>query len=57
MNMKGITKSKIVSQVNTIINSSYLFIGYREFGNLIGKKINKFKSEPDLNLKEKKINF
>ena len=55
MNMKGITKSKIVSQVNTIINSSYLFIGYREFGNLIGKKINKFKSEPDLNLKEKNI--
>ena len=43
MNMKGITKSKIVSQVNTIINSSYLFISYREFGNLIGKKINKFK--------------
>tara|TARA_B100000085_G_scaffold97805_2_gene88845 strand:- start:12404 stop:15844 length:3441 start_codon:yes stop_codon:yes gene_type:complete len=55
MNMKGITKTKIISQVNTIINTFYLFIGYREFGNMIGKKINKFKNEPDIKLKEKNI--
>ncbi len=55
MNMKGITKTKIISQINTIINTFYLFIGYREFGNMIGKKINKFKNEPDIKLKEKNI--
>ena len=55
MNMKGITKTKIISQVNTIINTFYLFIGYREFGNMIGKKINKFKNEPDIKIKEKNI--
>ena len=55
MNMKGMTRSKIVSQINTIINTSYLFLGYREFGNLIGKKINKFKSETNEKLKEKNI--
>tara|TARA_X000000368_G_scaffold87803_1_gene66774 strand:+ start:3149 stop:6577 length:3429 start_codon:yes stop_codon:yes gene_type:complete len=55
MNMKGISKNKIISQANNIINLSYLFLGYREFGNLIAKKINKYKNESDTKLKEKNI--
>jgi len=37
MNMKGITKEKVVSQVKNIINASYLFLGYIEFANYIEK--------------------
>lgn len=38
MNMKGLTKEKIISQVKQIISSSYLFLGYIEFANYIDKK-------------------
>ncbi len=55
MRMKGISRNKIISQINTIINLSYLFLGYREFGNLIAKRINKFKTETDTKLKNKNI--
>ena len=37
MNMKGLTKEKVVSQVKNIINTSYLFLGYIEFANYIEK--------------------
>ena len=37
MNMKGITRDKIIKQVNKIINDSYLFLGYIEFANYIDK--------------------
>jgi hypothetical protein len=37
MNMKGLTKEKVISQVKNIINSSYLFLGYIEFANYIAK--------------------
>jgi hypothetical protein len=35
--MKGLTKEKIVSQISTMINSSYLFMGYIELANYIQK--------------------
>ena len=38
MNMKGLTKTKVVRQVERIINSSYLFLGYLEFANMIQRK-------------------
>ena len=37
MNMKGLSREKIVKQVNKIINDSYLFLGYIEFSNYIDK--------------------
>ena len=37
MNMKGLSKENVVKQVNTIINNSYLFMGYTEFANYILK--------------------
>ena len=38
MNMEGLTKEKVVSQIKRIINSFYLFMGYTEFSNYISKK-------------------
>ena len=38
MNMTGLTKEKVVTQVKRVINNAYLFMGYTEFGNYISKK-------------------
>ena len=38
MNMEGLTKEKIISQIKRIINNFYLFMGYTEFSNYISKK-------------------
>jgi hypothetical protein len=37
MNMKGLSKEKVIKQVKRIINNSYLFLGYTEFANFILK--------------------
>jgi|LauGreDrversion2_2_1035103.scaffolds.fasta_scaffold00238_4 hypothetical protein len=54
MNMKGLTKEKVISQVKGIINASYLFLGYIEFANYI-EKVKEvkgaFKDEADKQLK------
>jgi len=54
MNMKGIPKEKVISQIKTIINTYYLFVGYIEFSNYIEKiqevKGN-YKNEKDKNVK------
>jgi hypothetical protein len=39
MNMKGIPKDKIISQIKSLINSNYLFLGYGQFANYILKTI------------------
>ena len=44
MNMKNMSKEKVVSQINTLINTSYLFLGYDGFANYITKILN-FNSE------------
>ena len=36
-NMKGLTKEKIVSQIKTLINASYSFMGYTQFANEINR--------------------
>ena len=46
MNMKGLSREKIVKQVNKIINDSYLFLGYIEFANYIDK-ISKVEGDMD----------
>jgi len=40
MNMKGIPKEKVISQIKSLINSNYLFLGYGQFANYIIKTIN-----------------
>lgn len=38
MSMKGLSKEKVIRQINRIINNAYLFVGYTEFANYITKK-------------------
>ena len=37
MYMKGLEKGKVIKQINRIIRTSYLFMGYTEFSNYITK--------------------
>lgn len=39
LNLKGLTKERVVQQINTIINKSYRFMGYGEFANYIDRMI------------------
>ena len=39
MNLRGLSKAKVVSQVEKLINASYAFFGYIEFANYIARKI------------------
>ena len=38
MNMKGLSKEKVMKQISNIIQNAYLFLGYIEFANYIIKK-------------------
>jgi len=38
-NLKGLAREKIISQINTIINTYYAFMGYGQFANYITNKI------------------
>ena len=40
MNMKGMSKEKVVSQVKNLINTYYIFLGYVQFANYIIKTMN-----------------
>lgn len=44
MNMKNMPKEKVISQIDTLIKTSYLFLGYDGFANYITKILN-FNSE------------
>ena len=46
MNMKGLTKEKVIKQINSIIQNSYLFLGYIEFANYIVKKSDSDEDDP-----------
>jgi hypothetical protein len=52
MNMKGLSKEKVVKQINSIINNSYLFLGYIEFANYIVKKSRVDEADPKKNKTE-----
>jgi len=53
MNMKGISREKVISQIKTLINTSYLFLGYGQFANYIIKII-QFNEEQRIAQKEEK---
>ena len=38
-NLSGLTRERIISQINTIIRQSYKFMGYNEFANYVTRKI------------------
>lgn len=55
MSMKGLTKSRVVKQINRIINQSYIFLGYTEFANYISRIMTKYDTVKDEDLKAKKM--
>ena len=56
MNMKGLSKDKVIHQIEKIIKSSYEFMGHQQFANKIGKIIGKNKLNlSDEEQKKKKI--
>ena len=48
MAMKGLSKEKVILQINRLINNSYIFMGYIEFANYITKKSNTNETDPVL---------
>ena len=55
MSMKGLTKSRVIKQINRIINQSYIFLGYTEFANYISRIMTKYDTVKDEDLKAKKM--
>ena len=53
MNTVGMSKDKIVSQIKTLINNSYLFLGYGQFANYIIKII-RFNEEERVSQREQR---
>jgi len=51
MNMKGMPKEKVISQIRNIINTYYIFLGYGQFANYIIKTMNY--TEEDIHKKSK----
>lgn len=47
MNMKGLSRVKIISQIKIIIKTSYSFYGYVEFSNYLKREMNKDVTEDD----------
>jgi hypothetical protein len=61
MNLKGMTKDKVVSQIKNLINNYYIFLGYVQFANYIIKTMNyneevekqKYKKDEEIKKKDK----
>lgn len=51
MNMKGIPKEKVISQIKTIINAYYIFLGYGQFANYIIKTMDNDDDETKIGTK------
>ena len=51
MNMKGMPKDKVISQIRNLINAYYIFLGYGQFANYIIKTMNY--TEEDIHKKTK----
>tara|TARA_B100001059_G_scaffold131983_1_gene132156 strand:- start:8675 stop:12505 length:3831 start_codon:yes stop_codon:yes gene_type:complete len=54
MSMKGLTRTRVIKQINRIITQSYLFLGYTEFANYIDRVMSKYDNIKDDELREKK---
>ena len=54
MSMKGLTRARVIKQINRIIRQSYLFLGYTEFANYIDRVMSKYDNVKDEELREKK---
>ena len=55
MNMKGLTKEKIIKQIEKIRRQSYEFMGYTEFANKINKIVRSSKGNTKDKAKAKNV--
>ena len=55
MNMKGLPREKIISQVKSLINNTYLFLGYGQFANYIIKTMYYSEESKNVQMKSEKI--
>ena len=54
MNMKGMSKDKVISQIRNLINAYYIFLGYGQFANYIIKTMNYTEEDIQKKTKHKK---
>ena len=54
MQMKGLSRDKIIQQINKIINQSYMFLGYTGFANYIGNVIQRNQPKNNDNIKKRR---
>lgn len=54
MQMKGLSREKIIQQINKIINQSYMFLGYTGFANYIGNIIRKNQPRDNDSMKKRR---
>ena len=55
MSMKGLTKARVIKQINRIINQSYVFLGYTEFANYITRIMTKYDTVKNEELRATKM--
>ncbi len=48
MNMKGLSRDKVISKIKTLINNSYMFLGYESFANYIKKVEEGVRENPEM---------
>ena len=56
MYMKGLEKNKVIRQIERIIRTSYLFMGYTEFSNYITNILKRFESTKERRAIQKEFN-
>ena len=55
MSMKGLTKARVIKQINRIINQSYVFLGYTEFANYISRIMTRYDTVKSEDVKAVKV--
>ena len=53
--MKNIPKAHMIRQINSLIDKHYQFLGYRQFGNIVSRKLELLKKQTALDTKSFKV--
>lgn len=53
--MKNIKKSQMVRQINVLIDKHYQFVGYRQFGNMVSRRLELLRNQTKLDPKSFKV--
>lgn len=53
--MKNIPKSQMIRQINVLIDKHYQFVGYRQFGNMVSRRLELLRNQTKLDPKSFKV--